>query len=111
MILVLAGLTINTPTAIAMLAIQLVYQQVENNVLYPVIFRRAVALSPLTTVLAVMIGASLLGVIGAIVAVPLAAIIKIVVHEAALPRRTRMHHLRQPRLADTPDEVAPPAPR
>jgi predicted PurR-regulated permease PerM len=110
LILVLAGLTISTPTAIAMLAIQLVYQQVENNVLYPVVFRRAVALSALTTVLAVMIGASLLGVIGAIVAVPLAAIIKIVVHEAALPRRTRMQHLRQQGSADTLPEAAGPAP-
>ncbi len=109
-ILVLAGLTISTPTAIAMLAIQLVYQQVENNVLYPIVFRRAVALSPLTTVLAVMVGASLLGVIGAIVAVPLAAIVKIGVHEAALPRRARMQHLRQPGPADTPPEAAGPAP-
>ena len=109
-VLVLAGLTISTPTAIAMLAIQLVYQQVENNVLYPIVFRRAVALSPLTTVLAVMVGASLLGVIGAIVAVPLAAIVKTVVHEAALPRRARMQHLRQPSLPDTQAEVAGPPP-
>ncbi|MGO9887174.1 MAG: AI-2E family transporter [Solirubrobacteraceae bacterium] len=109
-ILVLAGLTISTPTAVAMLAIQLVYQQVENNFLYPIVFRRAVALSPLTTVLAVMVGASLLGVIGAIVAVPLAAIVKIVVHEAALPRRARMQHLRQPSLPDTRAEVAGPPP-
>ncbi len=110
LILVLAGLTISTSTAIAMLAIQLVYQQVENNVLYPIVFRRAVALSALTTVLAVMIGASLLGVIGAIVAVPLAAVIKIVVREAALPRRTRMQHLRRPGSADTAPEDAGPAP-
>jgi predicted PurR-regulated permease PerM len=109
-VLVLAGLTISAPTAVAMLAIQLVYQQVENNVLYPIVFRRAVALSPLTTVLAVMVGASLLGVIGAIVAVPLAAIVKIVVHEAALPRRARMQHLRQPSLPDTRAEVPGPPP-
>jgi predicted PurR-regulated permease PerM len=94
LILVLAGLTISTPTAIAMLAIELVYQQVENNILYPIVFRRSVALSALTTILAVMVGVSLLGIVGAIVAVPLAAIIKIVVHEAAVPRRTRMQQVR-----------------
>jgi predicted PurR-regulated permease PerM len=58
----------------------------------------------------VMVGASLLGVIGAIVAVPLAAIVKIVVHEAALPRRARMQHLRQPSLPDARAEVAGPPP-
>jgi predicted PurR-regulated permease PerM len=111
LVLVLAGLTVSTPTAIAMLAIQLVYQQVENNVLYPIVFRRAVALSALTTVLAVMIGASLLGVVGAIVAVPLAAIIKIVVHEVARPRRTRMEHLRQSGSGAAPAQDSGPAPR
>jgi predicted PurR-regulated permease PerM len=107
LVLVLAGLTVSTPTAIAMLAIQLIYQQVENNILYPIVFRRAVALSALTTVLAVMIGASLLGVVGAIVAVPLAAIIKIVVHEAARPRRTRMEHLRESGSAAAAQDAGP----
>jgi predicted PurR-regulated permease PerM len=110
LILVLAGLTISTPTAIAMLAIQLVYQQVENNILYPIVFGRAVALSALTTILAVMIGVSLLGIVGAIVAVPLAAIIKVLVHEAAVPRRIRMQHLRRPGAADPPTQHAGPPP-
>jgi predicted PurR-regulated permease PerM len=94
LIVVLAGLTVSIPTAIAMLTLLLIYQQVENNVLYPVVFRRAVSLSALTTFVAVMIGASLLGVVGAIVAVPLAALIKIIVNEAARPRRERMERLR-----------------
>jgi predicted PurR-regulated permease PerM len=100
LILVLAGLTVSIPTAIAMLAIVLVYQQIENNVLYPVVFRRTVSLSALTTILAVIIGASLLGVVGAIVGVPLAALGKIVVNEAARPRRERMEKLRRPGLAE-----------
>jgi predicted PurR-regulated permease PerM len=94
LIVVLAGLTVSIPTAIAMLTLLLIYQQVENNVLYPVVFRRAVSLSALTTFLAVTIGASLLGVVGAIVAVPLAALTKIIVNEAACPRRERMERLR-----------------
>jgi predicted PurR-regulated permease PerM len=87
-----------------MLVIELLYQQVENNVLYPVVFRRTVSLSALTTILAVMIGASLLGVVGAIVAVPLAALSKIAACEAARPRRERMERLRQPSLGDAPPE-------
>jgi predicted PurR-regulated permease PerM len=94
LILVLAGLTVSIPVAVVRLAIQAVYQQVENNVLYPVVFKRTVALSPLTTVLAVMIGVSFLGVVGAIVAVPLAAVSKIVINEVARPRRERMETLR-----------------
>jgi predicted PurR-regulated permease PerM len=98
LIVLLAGLTVSIPTAVAMLTLQLIYQQVENNVLYPVVFRRTVSLSALTTILAVMIGGSLLGVVGAIVAVPLAALIKIIVNEAARPRRERMERLRVPPL-------------
>jgi predicted PurR-regulated permease PerM len=84
--------------------IELVYQQIENNVLYPLIYRRTVALSELTTILAVMIGASLLGLVGAIVAVPLAALSKIVIREVARPRRERMEELRRPLLAEAPAE-------
>ena len=102
LILVLAGLTVSVPTALAMLAIVLVYQQVENNVLYPIVFRRAVSLSALTTIFAVMIGASLLGVVGAIVAVPLAALGKIAIGELARPRRERMARLRPPSSGGVP---------
>jgi predicted PurR-regulated permease PerM len=108
-ILVLAALTVSIPTAIAMLVIELVYQQIENNVLYPVVFRRTVSLSALTTVLAVMIGAALLGVVGAIIAVPVAALTKIVINEAARPRRERMEELRLPPLTDEPTDTVPAA--
>ncbi len=89
-ILVAVALTVSTPAAIGMLIIQLIYQQVENYVVYPVVYRRAVELSPLTTIAAVLIAGSLLGVVGAILAVPFAAVIKIVLREAGAPRRARM---------------------
>jgi predicted PurR-regulated permease PerM len=95
-ILVAVALTVSTPAAIGMLVIQLVYQQVENYVVYPVVYRRAVELSPFTTIVAVLIAGSLLGVVGAILAVPFAAVIKIVLREAGAPRRTRMAALRDP---------------
>ena len=95
-ILVAVALTVSTPAAIGMLVIQLIYQQVENYVVYPVVYRRAVELSPFTTIVAVLIAGSLLGVVGAILAVPFAAVIKIVLREAGAPRRTRMAALRDP---------------
>jgi predicted PurR-regulated permease PerM len=95
-ILVAVALTVSTPAALGMLVIQLIYQQVENYVVYPVVYRRAVELSGFTTIVAVLIAGSLLGVVGAILAVPFAAVIKIVLREAGAPRRARMAALRQP---------------
>ncbi|HEY3185995.1 MAG TPA: AI-2E family transporter [Solirubrobacteraceae bacterium] len=95
-ILVAIALTVSTPAAIGMLVIQLVYQQVENYIIYPIVYRRAVELSAFTTIVAVLLAGSLLGVVGAILAVPFAAVIKIVLREAAAPRRARMAALREP---------------
>jgi predicted PurR-regulated permease PerM len=95
-ILVAVALTVSTPAAIAMLVIQLVYQQLENYVVYPLVYRRAVELSAFTTIVAVLIASSLLGIVGAILAVPFAATIKIIIREAGSPRRARMAELREP---------------
>jgi predicted PurR-regulated permease PerM len=94
-ILVAIALTVSTGAAIAMLVIQLVYQQVENYVVYPIVYRRAVELSAFTTIVAVLIASSILGLVGAILAVPFAAVIKIVLREATAPRRARMAALRE----------------
>ena len=93
-ILVAVALTVSTPAAIAMAIIQLVYQQVENYIVYPIVYREAVEISAFTTIVAVLIASSLLGVVGAILAVPFAAVIKILVSEAGAPRRARMAALR-----------------
>jgi predicted PurR-regulated permease PerM len=103
-ILVAVALTVSTGAAIAMLVIQVVYQQLENYVVYPIVYRQAVQLSPFTTIAAVLIAGSILGVVGAILAVPFAAVIKIVMREAGTPRRERMAALRQPDdLASAPE--------
>ena len=78
-----------------MAVIQLIYQQIENYVIYPVVYREAVELSPFTTIVAVLIASSILGVVGAILAVPFAAVLKVVFREAGEPRRARMAALRE----------------
>jgi predicted PurR-regulated permease PerM len=95
-VLVLVALTVGTTEAVVMLVIQLIYQQVENYVVYPIVYRRAVELSAFTTTVAVLIAGSILGVVGAILAVPFAAVIKTVLREAGAPRRARMEALRVP---------------
>lgn len=65
----------------------IVYQQVENHVLQPVIYGRTVQLSPLTVLVAVLIGAELAGVLGALAAIPIAGSLLAIGREVLLYRR------------------------
>ena len=76
--------------ALIMLAVVLVYQQVENNVLTPKIQGKAVNLSGFFIIVAVTLFGALLGVLGALTAVPLAAMIQIFVQELTKERRARV---------------------
>jgi predicted PurR-regulated permease PerM len=64
-----------------------VYQQLENHILQPIIYGRTVQLSPLTVLIAILIGAELVGILGALAAIPVAGIIQAIVREIALWRR------------------------
>ena len=57
-------------------------QQLENHVLVPKIMERQVGVSAVTVIVALLIGGSLLGIMGAILAVPTAAILQVVIQEA-----------------------------
>jgi predicted PurR-regulated permease PerM len=76
--------------AIIMLVVLLVYQQVENNILTPKIQGKAVNLSAFFIIISVTLFGSLLGVLGALTAVPLAAMIQILVQELTKARRERV---------------------
>jgi predicted PurR-regulated permease PerM len=80
--------------ALIMLAVVLVYQQVENNVLTPKIQGKAVNLSGFFIIVAVTLFGALLGVLGALTAVPLAAMIQIFVQELTKARRERLAELK-----------------
>jgi predicted PurR-regulated permease PerM len=66
-----------------------VYQQVENHVLQPVIYHRTVALSPLAILIAVLVGAEVAGVLGALAAIPVAGSIQVLVNDFLQARRER----------------------
>ena len=68
----------------------LIYQQVENYFLYPRIMQRSVDVSPAATVVAVLIGGSLLGVLGALLAIPIAAAVQLVLNEVVAPRQDHL---------------------
>ena len=76
--------------AIVMAIVVLVYQQVENNILTPKIQGRAVNLSGFFIIVAVTLFGALLGVLGALTAVPLAATIQIFVQELTKARREQV---------------------
>lgn len=57
------------------------YQQVENSLLQPIIYRHTVAVPPLLTIVAVLVGAALLGVLGVLLAIPVAALVQVIAKE------------------------------
>jgi predicted PurR-regulated permease PerM len=67
----------------------IVYQQIENNVIQPRIQARAVQLEPLIVLISVLFGSSLFGVLGALLAIPIAAAIQITVREYVALRGSR----------------------
>ena len=76
--------------AIIMLVVLLVYQQIENNVVTPKVQGVAVNLSAFFIIVAVTLFGALLGVLGALTAVPLAAVIQIFVQELTKARREKV---------------------
>ena len=80
---------------VVILVIFVLYQQVENHVLYPLVYSRTVELSPLAILVAVLIGASLAGIIGALAAIPVAGSIQVLLQEWLEYRRERLTIVRQ----------------
>ena len=75
---VLLALTISTPVAGIVLALYLAYQQVENYVIVPRVYRGTLELHPFAVLLAVLVGAQLLGVLGVLLALPIAAAVPVI---------------------------------
>lgn len=78
---------VSVPVGLASAGYFLVYQQVENYVLVPKVMKRTVDISPLATIIAALIGGALLGVLGALLAIPVAAAIQLIGTEVLYPRQ------------------------
>jgi predicted PurR-regulated permease PerM len=81
----LVALTISLPLAIATAIFYLLYRFLEDYLLTPKVMARTVAVPGLVTVVATIIGGALLGIIGALVAIPIAAAIKLLLDQIAAP--------------------------
>jgi predicted PurR-regulated permease PerM len=95
--------------AIIMLVVVLVYQQIENNLLGPTIYGKAVNISAFFVILGVTLFGALLGVLGALVAVPVTASLQIVAQEVTKARRATVAAARAARDAP-PDAEGEPVP-
>ena len=78
---VAVALSVKPTLALGVIAFFFAQQQLENHLLVPTIMQRQVGISPVFVIIALLIGGSLLGVIGAILAVPTAAILQVVFQE------------------------------
>jgi predicted PurR-regulated permease PerM len=72
---------------IATFAFYMAYQQFENYVLQPRVMKRAVDVAPVVTIVAALRGAAMLGILGALIAVPIAAGIQLIMTEVLFPRQ------------------------
>jgi predicted PurR-regulated permease PerM len=73
--------------ALILAIVFIVYQQLENHLIQPLVYRRTVQLSAVIVLCSVLIGAALAGVLGALVAIPIAGSIQVILHEVLELRR------------------------
>jgi predicted PurR-regulated permease PerM len=87
-VLAAVGFLTSVTAGIVVVAFFVIYQQVENHVLQPLVYGRTVQLSPLVVLIAILIGAEVAGVLGALGAIPIAGTIQILLVDWLRHRRT-----------------------
>jgi len=85
-IVTLIALTVSPLIAAISLASYIIYVQFENYVLTPKVMKRALSIPGLVTIIAALIGTSLLGLVGGILAVPIAAAVLLILDEVVYPK-------------------------
>ena len=86
----IVALSVSVQALIVFLIVIVVYQQIENYILQPTIIGKAAQVSGFTVLVSVLAFGALVGLIGAIIAVPIAAGIQIVIEELTADRRVRI---------------------
>ena len=85
-VMTIVGLTQSLSQGLIMLAVYIGYQQIENYFIAPRVMGSQLKIPGVVTIIAAMIGTSLLGFIGAVLAVPIAAAIILILHEVVIPK-------------------------
>jgi len=80
---ILVALTMSPLLALSVVALYFIVQQVENNILVPLVLKKSVGLSPIVTIFALMVGGRLAGIVGAVLAVPIVLVLQVVLRTLA----------------------------
>jgi predicted PurR-regulated permease PerM len=96
-----AYFTQGTTAGIIVFVVIMVYQQIENHVIQPIVYRHTVQIPSLVVLVAVLAGASVLGIVGALVAIPIAGTMQIVVKDLLQERAERIASESSPEEAVT----------
>jgi predicted PurR-regulated permease PerM len=89
LVAVVAAFVHSVPAGIGVLIFFIVYQQLENHLLQPLILSRTVNLNPLTVLVSILVAVELAGILGALLAIPVASMIQVVVRDLWDNRRGR----------------------
>jgi predicted PurR-regulated permease PerM len=84
------GFLHSTTAGVVLIVYFVVYQQIENQIIQPVVYGRTVKLSPLAVLVAVLAGAQLAGIVGALGAIPIAAAVQVLVLDILAQRGSRI---------------------
>jgi predicted PurR-regulated permease PerM len=100
----------STGSGIAVLSMYIVYQQVENHLLQPVVMSRTVKLNPLGVLLSALVGVELAGLVGALLAIPAAGAIQVVIRDLWDDRQQRLKPVPTLGVDETPITGVPVLP-
>ena len=107
----IAAFVQSTTAGIVVIVFFVLYQQLENHLLQPLIFSRTVKVNPLTVLIAILIAVELAGILGALLAIPVAGIIQIIARDIWDTRRGRLKN--QPTVGEDeiPVDASEPVPQ
>jgi predicted PurR-regulated permease PerM len=100
----------STGAGIAMVIIYIVYQQLENHFIQPVVMSRTVRLSPLLVLLSALVGVELAGFVGALLAIPAAGAVQVVIRDVWDDRQQRLKAVPTVGVDETPITGIPISP-
>jgi predicted PurR-regulated permease PerM len=84
---VLVGFATSPLLALSVVALFIIVHQLENNLIVPIVMKRSVGLSPLITILALMVGGRLAGILGAVLAVPILLVVQVLVNKLLIGKQ------------------------
>jgi predicted PurR-regulated permease PerM len=83
---ILAAFAVSPVKALILVVYIVIYQQIESQVLNPLVYGRSVHLPGLVVFVSVLVGGTLMGILGALVAIPVAEILRLLIAEFVVPR-------------------------